>query len=253
MGSASYSSEELDYIEDNWGKVSIVGIAKKLNRSVGAILNKKGRLGLGSFLDCGEYVTVHQLFLAMGRTGGDDYTLNKWVKKGFPLKSKKVLEYGFKIVYLNDFWKWAKEYRTCIDFNKFKENALGAEPAWVKEQRTADIAFSKYKGTPWTTKEDNHLKSLLKLYKYTYKALSISMSRTEGAIKRRMLDLNIKERPLREFCHSTWSSEQIKIVIEMYYKGYKNDVIKDYVDKSALAIGGKIERLIKDGVITKWK
>jgi len=251
--STSYSSNDLQYIEDSWGVKSINAIAKNLNRSVGAILNKKGRLGLGPFLDCGEYITVHQFFLAIGRTGGDEYTLGTWLKKDFPIKRRRVHHCSFNIIYLNDFWKWAEEYRTRIDFDKFKENAVGAEPEWVKEQRTADVEFAKYKGVPWTTKEDNQLKSLLKLYKYTYKALSMSLYRTEGALKRRMVDLNIKERPLRESSGSTWTTDQIRIVTEMYYKGYKNDVIKGYVDKSGQAIRGKIERLIKDGLITKWK
>jgi len=251
--SASYSLAETEYLEDNWGKVSIIGMAKKLDRSVGAILSKKGRLGLGPFLESGEYITLHQFFLAIGRAGNDEDTINKWLENGFPLKSKKILDYRFKIVYINEFWKWAKEYRTHIDFNKFKENALGAEPPWVKGQRTADVLFSKYKRREWSTKEDITLKNLLKLYKYNYKELSIAISRTEGAIKRRMVGLNIKERPLRESCGCTWSVEQIKIVTELYYKGYRNDVIKNYVDKSGEAIRGKIERLIKDEVITKWK
>jgi len=251
--SVSYSFEESEYIEDNWGKVSINGIAKSLNRSIGGILNKKGRLGLGPFLESGEYITINQFFLAIGRTGGNDYALKCWVKKGFPLKTKKVVNYGFKIVYLDDFWKWAEEYRMCIDFNKFKKNALGAEPEWVNDQRNADIAFSKYKVTPWATKEDNHLKSLLKLYKYTYSQLSKSLYRTEGAIKRRMVDLYIKERPLKENCHSIWTNGQVETTISMYNKGYKSNVISEYIDKSAQAISGKVERLILAGVLIKWK
>jgi hypothetical protein len=253
MGSLKYTIEESQYLEDNWGVVSTLTIAKNLNRPMGGLINKKGRLGLGAFLDNGEYITVHQLFKAIGRSGGNEYTLEQWTKKGFPVKKKRVHACSFNIIYLNEFWKWAKEYRMHINFNKFKENALGAEPEWVKDQRSADIAFAKYKLTPWTTKEDNHLKSLLKLYKYNYKQLSYATFRTEGAIKRRMIDLKIKERPLRENYHSIWTNDQVDIVIKMYYKGYRSEVIKDYIDKSALAIGGRIERLIKDELLVKWK
>ncbi|MCB2300373.1 hypothetical protein [Clostridium tagluense] len=253
MGALGYSVEDSQYIEDNWGVMSITTIAKNLNRPVGGIVDRKDSLGLGSFLSNGEYISINQFFIAIGRRTGYADTLTHWVKKGFPLKTKKVLNNSFKIIYLNDFWKWAKEYRMHIDFNKFKENVLGAEPTWVKDQRRADIEFSKYKLTPWTNTQDNHLKSLLKLYKYTYKALSLSIFRTEGAIKRRMVELKINERPLREIPHGVWSEEQIKIVIEMYNKGYRGEVIKEYINKSGQAINGKIERLIRDGFITKWK
>ena len=253
MGTVHYNSKDSQYLEDNWGTMPVAAIAKKLNRPIGGILNKKGRLGLGSYLENGEYISVNRFFRAIGRDASYTDTLNFWVKKGFPLKSKKIIKGNFKIIYLDDFWKWAKEYRRYIDFNKFKENSLGAEPLWVREQRRADIAFSIYKVTPWTNAEDNHLKSLLKLYKYNYKELSLSISRTEGAIKRRVLELNIKERPLREDSHSIWTDEQVKIAIEMYSSGYRSEVIKKYIDKSGQAIGGKIERLIKDGFLVKWK
>lgn len=253
MGSLGYSLEETDYIEDNWGALSINTIAKNLNRPIGGLINKKCRMHLGNFLDSGEYITVHQLFISIGRNGGNDYTLKHWIKKGFPVKKKRVCNCSFKIIYLNDFWKWAKKYRMHIDFNKFEKNVLGEEPPWVKEQRKADVLFSKYKLTTWTKEQDNHLKSLLKLYKYTYKELSLAIFRTEGAIRRRMVELKINERPLREDAHGIWSPEQIKIVIEMYHKGYRSEVIKDYINKSGHAIDGKIERLIKSGFITRWK
>lgn len=253
MGALNYNSYDTEYIEDNWGAVSLEHMAKKLNRPVGGLTDKLGRMKLGAFLENGDYITVHQLFLTIGRCGGNDYTLKKWLKKGFPVKRKKVHSCSFNIIYLKDFWEWAKVYRMHIDFNKFKRLALGAEPEWVKDQRNADIAFSKYKLIPWSLTEDNHLKSLLKLYKYTYPQLSTSMSRTEGAIKRRMVDLCIMERPLRESPHGIWSPEQIETVITMYNKGYRSTVISEYIDKSEQAINGKTERLILTGVLIKWK
>lgn len=253
MSTLNYSSEESQYIEDNWGTISIKTIAKNLNRSAAGIINKKGRLGLGSFLENGEYITVNQFFKAIGRNGGWTYTIKQMMDKGFPVKKKRVLANSFKVIYLNDFWKWAKEYRMHINFNKFKENVLGEEPSWVKDQRKADIEFARYKVTPWTSGEDSQLESLLKLYKYTYPQLSKAIRRTEGAIKRRCVDLNIKERPLRESPHGIWTSEQVAIVIKMYQMGYRGVVIRDYVNKSEQAVNGKIERLIINNSLSKRK
>lgn len=248
-----WSLENREYLEDSWGSVSIGAIAKNLDKSINAVLNKVQEMQLGRFLDSQDYITVNQFMKAIGRNGCWTYTLNQWVAKGFPMKRKKVLNDRFKIIYLKDFWKWAKEYRMHIDFAKFQENALGKEPKWVKEQRKADIEFAKYKITPWTPQEDATLYSLLKTYRYTYRELSLQLKRTEGAIKRRVLDLGILERPLRESPHGIWTKEEIDTIIDMYYKGYKNDVIKEYINKSAQAVGGKLERLIKQGLVEKRK
>lgn len=249
--SATWQKENVDYLLDNWGIVSVSRLSQILNRTETAVTIKAHKLGLGAFLDNGEYITVNQFFKAIGRNGALTYTLMQWTKKGFPVKRKKVRNYSFKVVYLNDFWEWAKKYRTIIDFSKFEKNVLGLEPSWVKEQRKADIEFSKYKVNPWTKEEDNLLKSLLKKYKYTYKEISMQVLRTEGAIKRRINDLCLDTWPIREPPHGIWIDKQITIVVDMYNKGYKNDVIKEYIDKSAMAIGGKIERLIRDGILEK--
>lgn len=253
MGRVNFSGSEIEYLENNWGLKSVSTIAKNLNRSISSIVVKKNRMKLGAFLDNGAYITVNQLFKAIGREGGTGYVLYNWIKKGLPVKNKKVLNNSFKIIYLDDFWKWAKEYRMHIDFNKFKENALGFEPDWVKEQRKADIAFSKYKVTPWTKKEDSQLESLLKLFKYTYRELSLQVLRAEGGIKKRINNLGLSIWPLREPPNSKWTDEEINVVVSMYGKGYRSEVIKEYIDKSSQAISGKIERLIRDGVIIKHK
>ncbi|APM41364.1 hypothetical protein [Clostridium kluyveri] len=249
---SNFSISEVEYLENNWGIKSINAMANDLNRSISSILNKKTRLQLGAFLDNGEYITVNQLFKAIGREKGTGYTLRNWIRKGFPVKNKKVLNSSFRVVYLEDFWKWAREYRMHIDFSKFKENELGLEPDWVKGQRRADIAFSKYKVTPWTKKEDSQLESLLGIFRYSYRELSMQILRTEAGIKRRINDLGLNMWPIRDLSRS-WRSEEISIVTDMYNNGYKSDVIKEYINKSAQAINGKIERLIRDGILVKHK
>jgi len=252
MEGRAWTNEDVNYLQENWGEKSITTISKNLNRNISAVMNKKSRLRLGAFLESGEHLTVNQLFKAIGRKGGISYTLERWINKGLPVKTKKVMNNSFRVISLNSFWKWAVKYRMHINFYKFKENALGKEPAWVKEQRRADIEFAKYKTGPWTKEEDANLKGLLKLYRYTYRELSIRIHRTEGAIKHRINDLEIKEWPLRQPPHSKWSEMEIDTVIKMYNQGYRSAVIKEYINKSEQAINGKIERLITEGAITKW-
>lgn len=104
-----WTQDEEDYLEDSWGTVSLKTIARNLGRSEGAIKIKKGKLGLGAFLDGGEYITFNQLSIALGRNTADNYMLISWVKnRDFPLKYKRVNENRFRVVYLDDFWKWAQ-------------------------------------------------------------------------------------------------------------------------------------------------
>lgn len=233
----TWTREETNFLQDRWGEYSLGRIAKKLNRSESAIYNKVARLNLGAFLENGDYVTLNTFlnYLRWIKGTGRSYTVKQLIDKGLPVKYRKRHNATIKVIYIDDFWKWAKNNRTLIDFSGMEENIFGAEPQWVKEQREADYKHNSfYKSTPWTSSEDEYLLNLVKQFRFGYKEISIKLKRTEGAIKRRMCDLKIKERPLRESPHSKWTDDKIKKVIEMYHKGYSPDIISLEIDgKSA--------------------
>lgn len=57
-----WTYEEIKYLLDNYGNVSVRHIAKKLNRSVNAILVKKNRLKIGKFTDnADKYITFSNI------------------------------------------------------------------------------------------------------------------------------------------------------------------------------------------------
>jgi hypothetical protein len=238
----SWSQKEIDYLQDSWGDVSIKAIAKHLNRSVEAVKVMKTRLGLGSFLNNGEYVSYHQLLLALNITGGMSYKNISWIKnKNFPAKFKTVNECQFKVVYLNDFWKWAEANRGMIDWSKIEQNILGKEPDWVKKQREADYLKSlKIKTAPWTKEEDNRLKDLVKQFRYGYKDLSEILHRSEGAVGRRILDLGLKERPLKADNHISWTQDEYLKLGEMIKQRLSYELMSDKLGKSSKAIRGRV-------------
>ena len=122
---------------------------------------KVQRLGLGAFLESGEYITVNQLYKALGYgRGSSAYKNISWVEqRGLPVKLKTVRNNKFKIIYIDDFWQWAEANRNFIDFAKMAVGALGKEPEWVKEQRKADQRqLTSFKKTPWSPYEDERLK-----------------------------------------------------------------------------------------------
>jgi len=246
MSNKPWNQEELDYLESKWGEISIPGIAKKLNRSIDAVKCMAFRTGLTRHIHSGEYITLNQLMKALGRGSVHTYTLISWVEnRGLPIKLKRSVNKKFRVIFLSDFWKWAKVNRKFINFAKFDENMLGEEPNWVKEQRKADIMFAAYKNTPWTKEEDDLLRFLLNSYSNSYRDISVRLKRTEGALKRRMITLKIKQRPLKADNHTPWTFEETKTLTELLDKGYKAEVIAEYIDRSASAIKGKIERMQK--------
>ena len=245
-----WSKEQVEYLEDKWGSLSITTIAKNLNRSVNAVKIKAYKLGLGRHLHSGDYITLNQLCKALGL--GQSYTENfkRWSNNGLPVKKKKVINNSFRVIYLKDFWKWAEPNKMLINFSRVERHILGPEPAWVDEKRKADFLAGQYKKTPWTPAEDALFIQMLKAYRYSYREISIKLKRTEGALKRRMKDLGLKQRPLRADNHNPWTDEEIKILVDLYYKGYISEVMAEKIPRSALAINGKIERMIKDGELS---
>lgn len=238
----NWTKEECDYLQDKWGTVSLKGIAKNLNRSENAILLKVQRLGLSPFLESGEYISWHQLLITLGIEGGQGYKNKSWIEnRGCPVKMKKVNNCSFKVIYIKDFWKWAEININFLDFSNFEEKSLGMEPDWVKEKRRHDIETNrKYIKTPWTITEDERLRKLLKDYKYSYSELSAKMRRTNGAIQRRICDLGLTERPLRESPHSVWEEWQFGKLYELVNKGVGYEAMSEVIGKSVKAIRGKI-------------
>lgn len=241
-----WSNEETEYLEDKWGVISKPAIAKKLGRSVDAVQLKARRLGLTRHIHSGDYLTINQLIVALNRSYS--YTIDQWTKKGLPVKTKISVRKRYKIIYLDEFWKWAKDNRTLIDFSKVEVGALGKEPEWVHEQRKHDSANKKYSGRVWTQTDDARLISMLRQFRFSYDDISKELNRSGGAIKRRIYDLKLKERPVKANNQNYWSENEILKLIELYNSGMSSDVIAEHLHgRSSLAIKGKLERLIKEG------
>lgn len=242
----SWTPEEDAYLEDKWGVVSVGGIAKRLNRSENAVIVRSQRLGLGAFLEAGDYVTWNQLHIALGLgLSGSGYKMTSWVRnRNFPLHSKRVKNNSFKVVYLEEFWKWAEQNQAFLDLSKMEPHALGAEPGWVAEKRRRDRARqNKYKTTPWTEAEDAHLIRLVRKQQYGFRELSGMTGRTEGAIQRRLTDLGIKDRPLKADNTVKWTDREYQLLGNMIAEGRQYEQMADILGKSAKAIRGRVYQM----------
>ena len=241
-----WTKEEEQYLAEKFGSVSISCLVKKLNRTESSILNKRQRMKLGAFLENGDYVTLRQLLEVLGIEGGYTYKTISWIEnRGFPIIYKKVNKNKFRVVNIDEFWKWAEENQQFLDFSNFEKHALGAEPAWVQKKREYDIQFKNtIKLTPWTQREDEYLKFLLNQYKYTVKEISQRMNRSEGAIQKRIEYLGIMQRPVKADTHTFWTDEEYEVLKEMILQGANYENIAMKLDRrGSKAIRGLVYRL----------
>lgn len=220
-------------------------MAKKLNRTIDAIKIKASRLGLGSVLMGGDYITLNQLIIALSGHKESSYLRKSWVeKRGLPVHKKRVDKCYFNVVYIDEFWQWAEKHRSFIDFSKMEPLALGKEPEWVVEQRKKDYrALSLHRKDPWSPAEDSKLLYLLGQQKYGYLELSKMLNRSAGAIQHRCQDLGTKLRPVKADNHgedSAWTDKDYDTLCAGIKNGDSYGCLSELIGKSEKAIRGKV-------------
>ena len=90
-----WKPKEDEYLIESYGNTSLKNIALHLNRSVGAVVNRKVRLGLGNFLDNGDkknYITKNQLVKAVCvGCGTYSYKNISWTQnRGLPTHQRRA-------------------------------------------------------------------------------------------------------------------------------------------------------------------
>ncbi len=240
----NWTKEETDYLEDAWGRVSIGGIAKKLGRSVDAVKIKARKIGLSGHLQAGANPSLEQVFKALGIQGSTGYNTKRFIALGLPVQRHKVLTTSFRTIDVNRFWKWAENNKRLFDFRTFEPNALGSEPEWVKQKRREDIKnFMRPHNAQWSPADDDLLRKALKLYRFTYTDLSKKLNRSEGAVKRRIHDLGLMERPIR-LPNMAWTEDEAARLQMLWNNGYSYERIAAELGRTALQVRGKHERLL---------
>lgn len=248
-----WTKDEVTYLTESWGMKSLKTISERLNRSKNAILMKKQKLGLGAFLDNGDYITVNQLVKTIGYNNSSK-VIKTWMKKQLPTINKKVNNNSFKIIKIDDFWKWAEANKTYLDFSKFERHSLGKEPKWVEEKRQRDIMNSQYKRRNWTKDDDEKLLFLVNQHKYDYTEISERMQRSEIAIQHRLTKLNVKARPITKDQNVLrWTDEEVKKLIKLIKEGYDYKTIQNkfITNKTVTSIKSKIFRIYETSDLDK--
>jgi hypothetical protein len=239
----NWTNEELDYLQDKWGAISIKSIALNLGKSVTAVRSKAQRIGLTDARKNFDGITVNQLAKAIGR----EYVVVKnWiVRYGLPVRKKLFCqESRVLVIEYEAFWKWAEEHKELFNFTKMEWGILGEEPEWVKIKRKADQLRSQktQQSVHWTPTEDQRLSQLLQM-DITYPELANLLNRSEASIKRRIHDLELRLRPTRLNNHIKYTKEETQQLLLMAEQGYSYESIGKAIGKSALGVRGKLERM----------
>ena len=122
-----------------------------------------------------------------------------------------------------------------------KKNSIENEPEWVEKLRKNQK--SKFSSVKWTKKEENELLKLIFQYKYTYKQISEKLNRSEGAVLRKLIDLKIKARPLREPAHSrNYNDKDLEYIKNSILEGKLYRQMTEHIGKSEKAIRGFLYR-----------
>ena len=154
----------------------------------------------GAHLAGDTRISLNQLMLAIYGKNMLGYTSDRLIRYGLPVKWHVVKKNRFRVIDIDAFWKWAEDNKSILDFSRFEKYGLGAEPDWVDVKRKADYKKLQLHGqhnAAWTKTEDDKLRYLLSKGTYTYSDLAAELRHSEGAIKRRILDLGINKKPVR--------------------------------------------------------
>ena len=202
-------------------------------------------MGLGKHLENREGMLFRDLLEALGYSRFNSYTVKRLKKLDFPFIYKASVNKKFRMVKIEEFWKWAEKNKGELNFANFPKNALGKEPDWVDEKRKIDLmnpSKVNYR-RKWTKDEDRLLIEKVKSNRYTYQMISRDLNRTECAISRRLLYLGVPYRPIPQDNHIKWTVEENLKMIELHKRGYDTNAISKILNKTQLSICSRLSNL----------
>jgi len=186
-----WTPEEIEFLDEHWGKLNIPQLAQRLNRSENAVKIKTVRYGLGKAVDRDNSLTARQVSYLMGV---DIHAVtDRWVGK-LGLKARKRAPHGQRKqtwIRMDDLVPWLKAHQDIWDSRRVELFAFGTEPKWLKEKRARDKALPEKRFKKWTPDEDKKLLSLYKTGRYTIDNIAEQLDRSPAAIEHRVMRLDV--------------------------------------------------------------
>ncbi len=190
MGKADkWLKKEIEYLDENWGKVSLLRLSTKLKRTKIGIYVKAKRLKLGASTRADEYITANQVSEMINV---DRHAILGWIKSHNlkAIKKKTLFVKIFWLINLNDFLDWLKKNQDKFDSKKIELFALGSEPRWLKDKRLKDRTIPTNNYKKWTYIEEQRL--MLYLKEMPYKKIAKILGRSYNSIDRKIFRIRKK-------------------------------------------------------------
>lgn len=227
MGNKHWTFEETRYLEENWGEKSLLSISKKLGRTLSGTRHKAYTLGLMDNLHNSADVTLYEFTVNILRLAHNSKFVNILKQKSFPLYTKKYGKRDVLMVNLDKFYEWLNTHRHDLFIGNTEKGDLGVEPEWVNDLRKLQKLELNFKHDNWTKQEDERLKYLVSLQRYTYFDLVEKLNRNQQCIKRRLCELKVLNRPL-PIERKNWAKDEKDKAIKLYNDGASIPVIARY-------------------------
>jgi hypothetical protein len=212
-----WTPENIEYLEENWGQVSLSFMEIKLEHTKDAILLKAKRIGLQKCYSSSEYVNANVVsqIMKVDRHCIIDY----WhAKCGLKARKKALIKMEMWFILLDDLMKWLEKNQEKWDSRKVENYGLGSEPQWLKDKRRNDIDVPKKHNQLWT-KEEELL--LINYYKHgeKQKEIGLSMNRSEDSIQRKISRLKEKGFLFKQKIICKWSPKEEILFRQLEGKG----------------------------------
>ncbi len=183
MGGRRWTEEEKTFLAENWGTYSLPYIAESLGRTETAVIREVNLLQLGPFLEGGDYVTLNAIRTAFSSG------VETWIRRGIPLRKRKMKRRSFWVVNLEEFWAWAEKNTDVVNVAKLPKNMLGKEPDWVDGERAWRVKTTERR--EWTPGEVQRLRSLALTGKYSVEELARELCRSYGSVYAKLKSLRL--------------------------------------------------------------
>lgn len=238
-----WTKEEEEILINRHGTYSLKSTAKKLNRPLNSVQVKAYRMGLTGNKDAFDFISKSILAEELGVSSS---VIDTWIiSKG--LKLKKRIPCNVRVIHyidLAEFWKWAKNHKSLINWTKLEKNVLGVEPSWVDvERKKITLGERPTRIGGWTIAEENQLAELYNGGK-TCKEVAEIMGRSMDSIKGK-----IQRMEKTRYKRVDWRMKEIKLLKDMVRKGAKDKEIAEMLDRPKNSITTKRLELQRKGEI----
>ncbi|PLR76909.1 hypothetical protein CU633_13470 [Bacillus sp. V3-13] len=135
-----WTTEEVDYLKVSVGNKKVPVIANQLRRTEKAVIAKMKRLGISQTKSHTGMLTMNELAKHLHV---DPNTVKNWIDNHHLKSSVKITRTTRKFTFINpeDFWEWASEHKSKINFQKIDAHAILPEPKWVENERKKKREF----------------------------------------------------------------------------------------------------------------